>query len=268
MINKILSPNNKFIKEVLSLQLKSKERKKTGKFPIEGIKEISFAIKFNVIVEKILFCPEIISLKSVKELIGTEYDSAVKYELSREAFSKISYRESTGGVVVIAKAVYNSLEDIKVKDKSLFIILESVEKPGNLGSIVRIADAAKIDAVIICDQLTDIYNPNVIRASLGCVFSVKIVNSDTENVLKWIKENNIVSYAAELNSSEFYHSCNFSNPSAIAFGTEAFGLSQKWIDSADKRIKIPMLGNIDSLNVANSVAIIVYEARRQLNFLV
>jgi len=268
MITKIDSPNNQLIKEVLNLQLKSKERKKTGKILIEGLKEISLAIKFNVSIEKILFCPEIIDLDSVKELIGEQYHLAGKYELSKKAFSKISYRETTGGIVVIAKALSISLTDIKVDRKSLFIILESVEKPGNLGAIARIADAAQVDAIIVCNPLSDVYNPNAIRASLGCVFSVKIANSDTDSVLKWLKENNITSYAAELQATEFYHNCDFSRSSAIVFGTEAFGLSQKWIDSADKRIKIPMLGSIDSLNVTNSVAIITFEARRQLNFLV
>jgi RNA methyltransferase, TrmH family len=268
MITKIISPKNDLIKDIVNLQTKSKERKTRGITLIEGAKEISVARDVGVKFEKVLFFPQIIDEQKLKELIGNQFNQVELFELGEDAFAKISYRESTGGVVVIAKTPDYSLNDLIIKDNSFFIVLESVEKPGNLGAICRIADAAGAAGVIICDGLTDVYNPNSVRASLGCVFSVKVVNTSTENVLDWMKLNNIKSYAAELTASEFYHKYDLLGKTAVVFGTEATGLSQKWISAADKRIKIPMLGIIDSLNVSASVAIVTFEAMRQRDFLV
>lgn len=268
MIIKITSLKNNVIKEIVDLQTKSKLRKSLGLAVIEGIKEIEIAINSGLTLDKVLFCPKIIDFEQVKKICGEKINSANIYELSEQAFSKISYRETTGGLVVIAKTNNYSLESIKITQKSLFIILESVEKPGNLGAIARIADAANVDAIIVCDPLADVYNPNAIRASLGCVFSVKIINSNSENVFSWLRKNDIISYAAELRASEFYHKFDYNKASAIVFGTEASGLSEKWINFADKRIKIPMLGSIDSLNVSTSVAVMTFEILRQRNFLV
>lgn len=268
MITKIISPKNDLIKDIVNLQTKSKERKARGITLIEGWKEISVARDAGIKFEKVLFFPQIIDDYKLRELIGSQYNQVELFELGEDAFKKISYRESTGGVVVVAKAPSFSLNDFNIKDNSFFIVLESVEKPGNLGAICRIADAAGAAGVIICDGLTDVYNPNSVRASLGCVFSVKVVNDSTENVLSWLKFNNIKSYAAELTASEFYHKYDLIGKTAVVFGTEATGLSEKWISSSDKRIKIPMSGIIDSLNVSASVAIITFEAMRQRDFLV
>jgi RNA methyltransferase, TrmH family len=268
MITKITSPKNDFIKDIVNLQTKSKERKTRGITLIEGVKEISVARDAGVEFEKVLFFSQIIDEENLKELIGDQYNQVQLFEIGEDAFAKISYRESTGGVIVVAKTTDYSLNDLIVDDNSFFIVLESVEKPGNLGAICRIADAAGAAGVIICDGLTDVYNPNSIRASLGCVFSVKVVNASTENILEWMKLNNIKTYAAELTAPEFYHKYNLLGKTAVVFGTEATGLSQKWISAADKRIKIPMAGIIDSLNVSASVAIITFEAMRQRDFLV
>lgn len=268
MISKISSPKNDLIKDIVNLQTKSKERKARGLTLIEGIKEISVAREVGVLFEKVFFSPQIIEEQQLKDLIGDQYSNVQLFELGADAFAKISYRESTGGVIVVAKTPNISLNDLNVEENSFFIILESVEKPGNLGAICRIADAAGAAGVIICDGLTDVYNPNSVRASLGCVFSVKVVSDLTDNVLSWLKLNSITSYAAELTTSEFYHNYNLLGKTAVVFGTEATGLSQKWISAADKRIKIPMSGIIDSLNVSASVAIITFEAMRQRDFLV
>lgn len=267
MILKITSSKNPLIKQVLTLQTKSRERKSQGLIVIEGKKEISLAVGSKIDIEKVLFCPDIIDYSSVVELLGNN-DNLEYYELSKDAFSKISYRESTGGLVVIAKTPQKKLDDLKIDENAVFIILESVEKPGNLGAISRVADGAGADAIILCDSLTDIYNPNSIRSSLGCVFTTDVVSANYEEVMTWLKENNITSYAAELEASEFYHEIDLLGKIALVFGTEAHGLTYKWIESADKRIKIPMMGVIDSLNVSTSVSVLVYEAMRQRKFLV
>ncbi|MDD3740066.1 MAG: RNA methyltransferase [Bacteroidales bacterium] len=265
---KISSTKNDLIKDISAIQSKSKERRLRNITIVEGIKEISIAAKSGVNFEKVLFCPEIIMESEVTSIIGIQNAQVQFYELTQEVFSKISYRETTGGIICIANTKDKKLDDLKLNDNSLFIVLESVEKPGNLGAICRIADAAKISGIIICDPLTDIYNPNTVRASLGCVFSIDIVSSDSETVLKWLKLNKIKSYAAELEASDFYHNTQLTGKTALVFGTEATGLTKKWVDKADYRIKIPMSGEIDSLNVSVSVAIIVFEAMRQRDFLV
>lgn len=266
MINSITSPQNPLIKEILLLQSKSKERKKSNTIVIEGKKEISLAVSAGVIFQKILFCPDIISIEEVKDITGNQFNQADIFEVSDVVFSKISYRETTGGLVVLAKMPTKELIDLQIKEQSVFIILEAVEKPGNLGAICRVADAAKVDGLIICDPHTDIYNPNAIRSSLGCVFTVDVVNSTFEETINWLKKNQITSYAAELTASEFYHKLDLTGRIALVFGTEATGLTDKWIQGADKRIKIPMGGVIDSLNVTTSVAILTFEAMRQRGF--
>jgi len=265
---RISSIKNELIKDIVNIQTKSKVRKSRNITIVEGLKEVDIAARVGTEFEKVLFCPQIISEADVLSVIGKHNSNVSLFELTEEVFSKISYRESTGGLVCMAKTIKTALKDLKVEDNSVFIVLESVEKPGNLGAVCRIADAAKVNGIIICDPLSDIYNPNTVRASLGCVFSVNIVGSDTDNVIKWLKDNNIQSYAAELNASEFYHQTTLTGKTALIFGTEATGLTNRWLDEADFRIKIPMSGNIDSLNVSVSVAIIVFEAMRQRDFLV
>lgn len=266
MITPISSPKNPLIKEITLMQSKAKERKKAGMIVIEGKKEISLAASAGLSFLKILYCPCIISLEETKELTGKASESAEVYEVSEVAFSKISYRETTGGIVVLASAPEKELSDLKVEDQSVFIILEAVEKPGNLGAICRVADAAKVSGVIISDPHTDIYNPNAIRSSLGCVFTVDVVQAPFDDIYGWLKNNGIKSFAAELKAAEFYHETDLSGKIALVFGTEATGLTDKWIEGADRRIKIPMGGVIDSLNVNTSVAILVFEAMRRRNF--
>jgi TrmH family RNA methyltransferase len=144
--------------------------------------------------------------------------------------------------------------------------LEAVEKPGNLGAILRTADAASVDAVIICDPLTDIYNPNAIRSSIGCVFTNQIVSTSSDKAIEWLKNNNIRAYAAALTARKNYHETDLTGSTAIVMGTEANGLTQKWLNQTDVQIIIPMCGDIDSLNVSTSTAILIFEAMRQRNF--
>ncbi len=266
MIKRIDSPKNDQIKYLMSLQSKSKLRKEEKTIVFEGRKEIELALKANINIHKIFFISQLISFDEVSVIFKNQLDKYEIYELSEQAYNRITYRESTGGIVVTAEMPNLDLNDMAVNDNSVFIVLESVEKPGNLGAITRIADGAGIDGIIVCDPITDIYNPNAIRSSLGCVFTTKIASTDFDSIKNWLNTNDITSFAAELNASEFYHNTDLSGKIALVFGTEATGLTDKWLEFATKRIKIPMLGKIDSLNVSTSVAILTYEAIKQRNF--
>ncbi|MGE0087950.1 MAG: TrmH family RNA methyltransferase [Bacteroidales bacterium] len=263
MIEKITSAQNSRIKNIVKLQQKSSERRLQNLIVIEGLREITLAIKSGFDIKNIFFCSEIISFEKIAEIASHE---TIVFDLSRDVYNKIAYRESTEGILVLAEPRYLGLSDLTLRKNPMLIILESVEKPGNLGAILRTADAANVDAVLICDPLTDIYNPNVIRSSVGCVFTKQIVACSTEEALEFLRKKKIKSFAAALTAQKFYHVTDFTIPTAIIMGTEADGLTKKWLQGADEQIKIPMNGEIDSLNVSTSTAILVFEAMRQRNF--
>lgn len=180
-------------------------------------------------------------------------------------YEKIAYRGSTEGVIAEAEIIDKSLGDIKLRENPLVIVLESVEKPGNLGAVLRTADAADADAVIVCDPLTDLYNPNLIRSSLGATFTRQVVAASSGETLKWLNDNNIKIYTAQLQDSEWYYDTDMKCGTALVMGTEHEGLSTFWRMHADAHVKIPMLGQMDSLNVSVSAAILMFEAVRQRN---
>ena len=185
------------------------------------------------------------------------------FELSKAVYEKVAYRGGTEGVIAEVRARYPGLEDLKLKARPLVMVLESVEKPGNLGAVLRSADAAGADAVIICDPLTDLYNPNLIRASIGAVFTVPVVCCTSAEAIAWLKAGGIRILTAQLQDSAPYYDVDMTCGTAIVMGTEATGLSDAWRKAADAHILIPMLGRLDSLNVSVSAAILLYEAVRQ-----
>ena len=185
------------------------------------------------------------------------------FELSKAVYEKVAYRGGTEGVIAEVRAKYPGLEDLKLKARPLVMVLESVEKPGNLGAVLRSADAAGADAVIICDPLTDLYNPNLIRASIGAVFTVPVVCCTSAEAIAWLKAGGIRILTAQLQDSAPYYDVDMTCGTAIVMGTEATGLSDAWRRAADAHILIPMLGRLDSLNVSVSAAILLYEAVRQ-----
>ncbi len=260
-IENLSSTKNPKIKELQRLIESSKERRLNNLIPIEGVREIRAAIKSGFTPLYIFFNEELISSHEV-----AEYGAPIAYSVSGNLYKHIAYRESTEGVVAVMRTINKHLYDIILSENPLIIVLESVEKPGNLGAILRTADAVNADAVIICDPLTDIFNPNIIRSSLGGIFTKQVISCDSKNALKWLKSKKINIFAAELNASVRYDKTDFTSPTAIVMGTESSGLSKFWIDSSNFRIKIPMLGEIDSLNVSVSTAIICYEVLRQRNF--
>lgn len=255
----ITSTQNPKIKSLLALE-KPRERRKQQLFIIEGVKEIKLALEAGYKIGNIFYCEEI---TSTKELGADFTKDKLVIPVSKEVFDKIAVREGSGGVIAVAEMKTHSLEQIQLSKNPLILILEAVEKPGNLGAILRTADAAGVDAVIICDPQTDFYNPNVIRSSIGCVFTKQIAAATSQETIVWLKKNNIAIYCTYLSASKIYHQIDFNKPSAIVLGTESTGLSQVWVKNSDSNIIIPMKGKIDSMNVSNAAAVVVFEAVRQ-----
>lgn len=254
----ITSLQNPKVKNLVKLIEKSSERKSQDLIVIEGLRELGLAISAGMEISQLYFCPSIGATQEA--LTAQQY-----YEVSKEVFAKVAYRENSDGYIALLKPRYYSLENLPLTINPFVIILEAVEKPGNLGAILRTADAANIDAVIICDPRTDIYNPNAIRSSVGCIFTIPIVVSNNEEVKQWLVEKNINHYAAALTAEKFYTEIDFTKSSAIIMGTEATGLSDFWLNNSTAQIKIPMEGKIDSLNVSISTAVLTFEAKRQRN---
>ncbi len=251
----ITSKSNPKIKNVVKLQ-KSSERREQNRIIIEGRREIERAVACGFIVDTLFICNDILK-ESVN--IAANYVE----EVTLEVFEKIAYREGSDGLLAVAIPKYADLKSFKPKKNPLIIVLETVEKPGNLGAIMRTADAAGVDAVIIADPRTDLYNPNAIRASIGTIFSVPLFACSSEECINWLRENNIKIYCTYLKASIDYLEADFRQGSAIVMGTEATGISDIWVDAADQNLIIPMNGIADSLNVSVTTAIVVFEAIRQ-----
>ncbi len=258
----ITSAQNPKIKNLLALE-KPRERRKQGLFVIEGRKETGLALQGGYKIGNLFFCEELITPQELEELSP---DDKLLIPVSKEVFNKIAVRENSGGVLAVAEQKTHRLHDIRLSRNPLILVLESIEKPGNLGAILRTADAANLDAVIICDPQTDFYNPNVIRSSIGCVFTNQVASATSEETLRWLETNGITPYSTYLKASKPYHTVDFKKPSAIVMGTEATGLSNVWITENQHPIIIPMGGRIDSMNVSTAAAVIVFEARRQRGF--
>jgi RNA methyltransferase, TrmH family len=259
------SSQNPKIKLALEL-LNSKGRKKHNLFITEGLREIQIAIKSGFKPTYIFFNAEFVEKKGTHNFKSFPITSNQIFEVEKKLFSRFAYREDTEGIAGIFTSRTLELSELKLKKNPLILVLESVEKPGNLGAVLRTADAAAIDAIVICDPVIDLYNPNVIRSSIGCIFSQNVVITSSEKAIEWLRKNSISIYSAALTAKKFYHQIDFKKGSAIVMGTEADGLSDIWLTQCDCQIMIPMLGKIDSLNVSNATAILAYEAMRQREF--
>jgi RNA methyltransferase, TrmH family len=263
MIEKIVSLQNPRIKNIVRLS-KPRERKDQNLMIIEGYREIKMAHNFGYEIKELYFATEVNT--SFESLIHMLPKTCRIVEITKTVFEKVAYRENSDGIIALASPKYIKVEELMLSSDPLILVLEAIEKPGNLGAILRTADAAGIDVIMVCDPHTDIYNPNVIRSSLGCIFSKQIVTCTSHEALAFLKEKRIKTFAAALTASDFYHETDFRGPSAIVMGTEADGLTDFWLKGADKQIKIPMNGKVDSLNVSTSAAILVFEAKRQRAF--
>ena len=223
---------------------------------VEGFDEISLAIAAGYRPQTLLSAPEVAS----RQLPGI---AAETLTVNRAVFEKISYRENPDGWLAVFPIHHATFDDLKLGAAPLVIIAESIEKPGNLGAILRTADAAHVDALLLCDPRVDLWNPNVVRASRGAVFSVPVVECDNDSALKWLKGRKIRVLAATPSAEIMYSDVNLHGPVAIAVGTEDEGLTDFWLSNADVRVRIPMTGKVNSLNVSVSTALIIYEAVRQ-----
>ncbi|MDD2559052.1 MAG: RNA methyltransferase [Bacteroidales bacterium] len=264
-MERISSLQNPKIKQLLRLQTKARERKEQDLVLVEGAREIQLALSKGYRPEQLFICPELSAQNEYSGLIG-EVSDEIKTELSLPVFQKLAYRESSDGLLATLRTKSHLLEELVLSKHPFVIVLEAVEKPGNLGAILRTADAAAVDAVIVCDPLCDLYNPNVVRSSIGCLFTVQTAVCSSQQALDWMKLHKIKILAAELKASQWYHNTDMRNNTAIVMGTEADGLSPFWLNNADERIKIPMRGYIDSLNVSVSTAVLSFEAMRQREF--
>lgn len=234
---------------------------------IEGVREISLALQGGYSIETLCIAPDICTDAHRSKLLTTVSPSTEVIFISTEVYQKIAYRTTTEGVIAIANAKTQGLSSLSFNKKNpLILIAEAPEKPGNIGALLRTADAAALDAVIIANPLTDLYNPNIIRSSVGCVFTNQIATGTTQEIISWLKQQEIATYCAALSASVPYHSVDFTQASAIVVGTEATGLSETWLEHSTQNIIIPMQGAIDSMNVSVAAAIITFEAKRQRGF--
>lgn len=258
----ISSLQNTLVKQVVKLQQKAQERKKQEVFVVEGRRECALALKAGNEPLEVFYCPELFAPMPEYPVDLKKYNGKVR-QVSRAVYNKMAYRQDSEGVLMTFSFFSTQLTAIQPKANPLILALEGVEKPGNLGAILRTADAASADAVVICDPLTDVFNPNVIRSSLGCCFTQQIAVCKPEEFRLWCQQNNIRIMIASVQSDHYYFNANLNQPLAMVFGTESQGLSQQWYQWANEKLKIPMLGSIDSLNVSASAAIMTFEAVRQ-----
>ena len=263
-MKEITSIHNAYLKDLLKLQEKSRERKKKGLFIIEGKREISLAIAADYQFDTILYFEDLISEKEVLHLFNANINRIL---ISKEVYQKLAYRDSTEGIIAVTKAKDFSLDKIKFKTANpLILVAEGVEKPGNIGALLRTADAANVAAVFIANPKSDLYNANIIRSSIGCVFTNQIAVGTSEEIMTFLAENKISSYATTLQNSNEYHKENYTDATAIVVGTEATGLTSVFREKASQNINIPMQGIIDSMNVSVAAAIVLFEAKRQREF--
>ncbi|WP_396209304.1 TrmH family RNA methyltransferase [Flavobacterium sp.] len=262
-MKQITSVQNSYIKSLVQLQEKAKIRKQTGTFLVEGQREIELAIKGGYDLETILICNE---LGQLSEHLNIQKSSLQIIEISKDVYQKLAYRDTTEGILAVLKTKSLALSNLKLSKNPLILVGESIEKPGNVGAILRTADAANVDAVILANPKSDVYNPNIVRSSVGCLFTRQIAVGTTEEVIAYLKSHNINIYSATLQDATEYHTQNFTMPTALVVGTEATGLSEKWRSESYKNIIIPMQGVIDSMNVSVAAAILLFEAKRQRGF--
>lgn len=273
----ITSAQNPKIKNLLLLQEKSKARREQGLFVVEGRRELEHCLEAGYKVHTLFICPDLAGddalpgaftrtgPRSGAEGMVPPPAEPLVVEIPENLYRKVAYRESTEGIIAEVEVKERSLEDLTLSEHPLIVVLESVEKPGNLGAVLRSADAARADAVIVCDPLTDLYNPNLIRASLGGIFTVPTVAATSEETIAWLKARGIRILTAQLQDSSWYYDIDMTVGTALVMGTESTGLTDVWRRAADAHIRIPMLGRLDSLNVSVSAAILLFEAVRQRN---
>jgi TrmH family RNA methyltransferase len=255
-MKEITSTTNPIIKEVYKCKNKENYRKEKHWALVEGGRQIKLALNRLELVY-LFYCPELSKSTDI------EVDEDKVIQVDKKVFNKISFKNNPDAYLAVFKDKNKNLEDIKLSKNPLLLILDKVEKPGNLGALARTAVAAKIDAIILTDQQVDAYNPKVISSSTGHSFGIDIISCNKKEVINYLRKKNIKIFATSIEASQNYLKTDFNSSCALVFGSEDLGLDKEWLEIADKRIIIPMLNEIDSLNVSVSAAIIIYEALRQ-----
>jgi len=258
----ITSLTNSRVKSVVQLRNR-KQRMETGLTVVEGQREITRAKEAGILFKELYICHELLDAKKADDIVATSSHNVPIYETTKAVFSKMAYGDRAEGVLAVCEPKSSALNDLPSKANSLFVIVESVEKPGNLGAILRTCDGAGVDGVIICDGKTDIYNPNVIRASLGAIFSVKVVVSSNVEVLEYLQAKGVTICATLPQAKTVYTDEKLTGALAVVVGGEQSGLTEFWVQQANLKVRIPMKGCADSLNVSASTAVLLYEIIRQ-----
>lgn len=267
MQNQIKSLQNEKIKFLYQLKEKSRVRKREKRFIIEGKREITLAIQGGYTISQLYYCSSIITHEEILVLLSGFGNQIESFEITSEIYQKLAYRTTTEGILALAISKDNSIENLVLPSKKpLILIAEAPEKPGNIGALLRTADAAQLDAVLIANPKTDLYNPNIIRSSIGCIFTNNVATGSTQDIVNFLKKQKIDIYGASLQASVNYHTQDYTKATAIVVGTEATGLSQLFLENTTQNIKIPMHGVIDSMNVSVAAGILIFEAKRQRGF--
>lgn len=257
----ISSVHNTRVKEVVTLLEKSRQRKKSGQFVAEGLNELRLCAGAGYRFRTVFFEPEIISEAEIVSYTGIQCDDWIA--VSRPVMEKLSYRAGVKNAIAVVQARNTEPDSLKLPVNPLILVAEGVEKPGNLGALLRSADAAGVTAVFICDANTDIYHPNVIRSSVGCVFTVPVLTFTSVEAIQWLNKHHVSIFTTFMeDAGDMWHT-DFSGPSAIVVGTESTGLTDTWKHSGGKNVLVPMQGRVDSLNVSAAATLLMFEASRQ-----
>ena len=265
MHNKITSLTNPRVKNVVALR-ERRERDRNGLTIVEGAREVARALEARVSFKELYVCPDLLEGPHGEEKIWTPAKGFLDvpiFETTKSVFTKMAYGDRLEGILGVCQPLRWQLQDLPQEKDALYVVVEGIEKPGNLGAILRTSDGVNVDGILISQEETDVYNPNVIRASLGTVFSVKVVVSKPDAIFEFLKTRKVQIYATQPQAKTIYTKVNFKQPLAIVLGSESKGLSDFWVKRSDVQMQIPMRGKADSLNVSSSAAIVLYETLRQ-----
>jgi TrmH family RNA methyltransferase len=259
----ITSAKNPRIKQVIALK-ERREREQTGLTRVEGYEEISFVVSRGLPLSSLIYCPGLFRAEGERALLAKILGNGVEaIEVSPELFERIAYREGVDGWLALAPAPAQALAALRPRDPAFLVVVDAVEKPGNLGAILRTAEAAGVDALISADPVTDWGNPNVVRASKGAVFGVPVATASSDETLDWLRGRGIRRVVATPQADILYTAADLTASVALVVGSEKYGVSRRWLEEAEMTVRIPMVGRIDSLNVSTSAALLIYEVVRQ-----
>lgn len=259
----VTSPQNPRIKGLVRLRDR-RERDRTGTFLVEGFRELHRAIEGGVELQTLFVCPDLYLGSNEEGLVAAARSAGAEViEVAESPFRKASYRDRPEGLIAIASQFEHSLESLEVGSEPLLLVVEAIEKPGNLGTMLRTADAAGAGGVIVCDPTTDPFNPNVVRASIGTLFTVRLAVASTRDAIEWLQDRGIRTVATTPDTSLGYTEADLTGGVAVVVGSEQYGLSDQWLAAADARVRIPMRGRADSLNAAMAAGVVLFEAVRQ-----